>query len=183
MHKTSLRSVIQATDSTCSGWTAKIAATKRSARAARHPREDDKHQEHVGRVQEHVRDVVAVGPVLIHRGVEHQRQPRQRDPVGVVELRERPLEAGQFQPVEHVTVPFHVRRIVEDDEIEAADLDVDAEGQRQKQCPQHQVRPQERLARRGRLLTGNRRRGRISGRAGRCIKRRGRGGLKRCARR
>ena len=98
-------------------------------------------------MQKHVRDVIAVRPVVVDRGVEHQRQPRQRDPVGVVELRDGPLQARQFQAVQHEPIPFHVGRIVEDDEIEAARLSVDGQRQRDQQRPENKVRPQERLAR------------------------------------
>jgi hypothetical protein len=108
-------------------------------RALRHARKNGEHQEHVEYMQEHVRDVIAVRPVVINRGIEHQRQPSQRDPVGVVELCDGPPHAGQFQAIQHEPVPFHIGRIVENDEAEAARLSVDGQRQRDQERAQNEV--------------------------------------------
>jgi hypothetical protein len=56
----------------------------------RHPGESRKHEQHVGRVQQHVGEVIAARPQTIDRRVQHQRDPGQRKPVPVMERRERP---------------------------------------------------------------------------------------------
>jgi hypothetical protein len=133
--------------------------------AARHPAEDEENQQHVRHVQSDVRDVIAVGPLTVDRRVEHQREPRQGDPIGVIELGKGPFQAGEFQSVQHIAIPLHVGGIVQDDEIEAADLSVDSQGQHDQQQTEHEAAAHEGLAashgrvrgrhdRRGRLLAG-----------------------------
>ncbi len=97
-------------------------------------------------MQSDVCNVIAVGPLTIDRGVEHQRKPGQGDPIGVVELQNGPFQARPSQSVEHIAIPLHVGRIVEDDEIEAADLSVDGQRQHNQQRTEHKIPAQKAVA-------------------------------------
>ena len=130
MLRTSFRSEIHATDSTCSGCTAKSAADKgTAARRRRDVNEQSEQQQRVDDVEDEIGDVMGAGrePEELH--VDEVRQPRQRMPVGVVERGERPRDGRARQPVCDVRVLTDVDGIVELDEIGAGEAAERKEGQ------------------------------------------------------
>jgi len=68
--RTSFRSAIQATDSTCRGWTPKIAATNRLAPGREvQSREEHEDQHRVREMQDHVHDVGTAWSRAEHRDI------------------------------------------------------------------------------------------------------------------
>jgi hypothetical protein len=65
--------------------------------------------------------------------IDHVRDPRQRMPIGLVDMCEGPLNARPRETTEHVRIVRDITRVIEIDEYVRADLDVNCED-KDKQC-------------------------------------------------
>ena len=96
--RTSFRSATQATDSTCSGWSAKIAATiALRAIPAGHAAEDEVDEDDVGAMEQQIDRVMPARMNAEELAVEHVRKPGQRVVVGDMRLGECPGDSAEGQ--------------------------------------------------------------------------------------
>ena len=98
------------------------AATAASPAAAGHPFQHHEQQQYVGRVQNRIDRMIYARPSAKHLAIEHQRKPRKRIPIGRLERREGPADAGQRKAIAYVAVVGHVGRVVVVCELEADGL-------------------------------------------------------------
>ena len=126
---TSLRSATHATDSTCSGWTAKTAATKALRQSVPVISQREK-KEHRGRRVEH-----QVGQMMARRlqteelAIQHMGDPGQRVPVAGVHMGKRPNDSIQFEAAGDRRVFEDVIAVVEINELVVNRLAKDEPGE------------------------------------------------------
>jgi hypothetical protein len=92
--------------------------------------EDCKDQQHVGQVEQCIRDVVTARPASVARRIEHQREPRHRDPKPGMNVLESPADTAQIQTAENGRIGTDIKGVVVIEEFKPIDLTVD--GQRQR---------------------------------------------------
>ncbi len=105
------------------------------------PGENREQHARICRMQQDVREVISAGARTEDLGVEHQREPGERNPIAVMEFRKAPHEIPQRDAPLDVQVVADVNGIVEEDKVEAPDLPVDQEDGGDQQSRQNQRSP------------------------------------------
>ena len=105
-----------------------------------HPPQDEKQEQGRGGVQQHVGQMASGGTGTIKLAVRHERQPRQRVPVGGMALGERPSDPGGAQAVGNLRIIVNVQVVVEVDKVEVSRLREDQPDRQQKKAADHQQR-------------------------------------------